>query len=525
MISSAWKVSTPADLFTWQNFLPGIWTCFLFRESETYIRTDLMAGAEIYHRASGNSWAVSNDIDLLRLPTDCVDKSKVARSLLYPAPPFDQDADDLTGESSRLDPGAVYRIKSNGKLERVFQPTIEAVNRGDSEAIVRLRDSLRDSVLSTSQEALGADLSGGFDSTSLCYLLKEGGVGFKAFTGATHSSGGRDGDWAKIIGGKLQPREHIKWISTDLTLPFEPDPYTSTNVFAGRINAAKMRYGARQARRAGVTVVIGGHGGDELFDLDPSFLHESIKRRPLLSISLAREYGALERWQLSDTANALLPMQKWDNVIRAKAKASFGRPNELKQFPNRWMVGDWFIPPWITPSVANDLNNALLKSMLSNEPAKNWAQRHLTVVNASASSTKHIRNIYAEEGIELRTPYLDESVFRSMIAIPPEMIGRPTPPKEGLRLAMKGIVDPQVFERKDQDSGSPDVFLGWHRHRKALSMNIESWKLVKEGLVDRDELYKYLNKQVGHEIQPIAIARTIATEHAIRRLETFNEVH
>ena len=75
-----------STLFTWQNFLPGIWTCFLFRESETYIRTDLMAGAEIYHRASGNSWAVSNDIDLLRLPTDCVDKSKVARSLLYPAP-------------------------------------------------------------------------------------------------------------------------------------------------------------------------------------------------------------------------------------------------------------------------------------------------------------------------------------------------------------------------------------------------------------------------------------------------------
>lgn len=513
------NVEDENGLDDWVSNQPGVWTAFLFGPDFVLIRTNLMRSSEIfYKRENREHLVISDSLENFSRKESSVAKKLAAYLLLYPAPPIYRDTDDLTESAERLPEGAVVKIDSRLGISVILKPELSSKARTFSEGVEKLRHELFRSIASTDGTQLGADLSGGFDSTSICYFLRHLQRQFIAFTGASRSAQSRDWKWASAVAGELGIVEHQFWDPAEIPLPFTFDSYSPTTIFPGLPNVSKIRFAAQKAAQAGVDVLIGGHGGDELFDLDSSFLAHSFWARPWKTSWLAKEYSSLERWSRGDFLSLINPLASWSKQVDLMAKGAFGAPRALGHHPNRWALTPWFIPPWMNKDYIDILSIEVPTLLKENPLLGGWELMHHRSVSNSASGTQHICSIYQEEGVSLRTPYLDENVFRAVVSLQPELIGSPMPPKQGLRLAFDGIVNPRIYQRTDQDSGAPDVFSGWTENRAEISAELSSSWLVREGIVDHDTVREFASRQIGKQIQPIALSRTLAVSRAGQRI-------
>lgn len=311
------------------------------------------------------------------------------------------------------------------------------------EAARRLRDLLIDSVRLhlRSDVPVGASLSGGIDSSSILMLLGlAGGAG--SVTAFGFGAGGPSDEtrWIELVAERAGVR--LCTITTnagafadglDRLLTIQGEPFGSTSVFA--------QYCVFDgARRAGMRVMLGGQGADEIF----------AGYRPYLAVRLSM---LLRQGRIADASRLWGHVRRMPGVDRLLMRAGGELlPSGFHELSRRAIGHDagsaWIDREWLdraavrtAPPVAPSVSTSRLKDRLVDAMQASVLPALLRYEDRNAMAFS----------IENRVPFLTTAIVEFALSLPDDyLIDREGRSKAVLRAAMRGIVPDAVLERSDK---------------------------------------------------------------------------
>jgi asparagine synthase (glutamine-hydrolysing) len=247
------------------------------------------------------------------------------------------------------------------------------------------------------------------------------------------------------------------------------------------------RSAAAAARDQGIRVLLDGQFGDNLFDgpsLYPADL--MIRREWRLLWSLLRREGSLGRGGRVCWSHGLRPLA----------------PAPLRRLYRRWRG------PQPTPFIGE---GARLHALRSQAAEQAWARcgtlpasrrpRCLSLLSPFwPQGMAAVRGFpYAQNGIEVTSPYFDRRLVEFILAIPQEQIARPGESRRLQRLAMRRLLPEAVWQRKAKTDFYPLFHQGlfeneWPRIKAILG---ERPRIVRDGWIDGQWLATRLQNARG----------------------------
>jgi len=363
--------------------------------------------------------------------------------------------------------------------------------------------SVREALACTADSA---DMSGGLDSTSLCFLARP------SFTVRIDNGdpGNDDPKWAGIAAAELAA-EHV--VLADLPAMFSGLGAVDDEapVLNARTAARNLRYAQVLAAR-GSRVHLAGHGGDQLFTAPLSYLHRLARRRPSTAFRHLRAYRARYRWSVSETARALAEdrslAQSW-RQLSADLLA-----------PRRKAHLDWLLPfrapVWASPDLVATARRVFAE--VDAVPLAEDRGQHGTLANLRAYSASYraMVRLFRTGGLTLRLPYLDDRVAEAVLAVRLEERTTPWRYKPLLVEAMRGVVPDAVLARRTKGEFSVDAHAGFRANLPDLLALFADSELARRGLIDADVLRARLVGAHRDNQNLLALDATLAAELWLR---------
>lgn len=299
----------------------------------------------------------------------------------------------------------------------------------------------------------------------------------------------------------LEAETEGRWPWKGLFLPSDPRP----SAFVAQEETD--RWLLAELQRRGVTVLLGGLGGDHLF------------RGPRVAASAL---GALLRFEPSDLLEATKRL-----LGLSLRGAAFDLWSTLKMFfPASWRRTAQAHYPWIRTE-ALDLcgasDAAVRFTNMSRVDRLDVARRFSQSGFSTATTSVHyFDRLSAGYGIETRYPLMDLRLVEYVLGLHPALLLPGGRPKGLLRAAMRGLLPDSIVDRLPKQS-----FLSWYRQgalreRSALEALLIDSRLAAAGLVDigvlRREVERYYALS-GSEAGVPLFMNTLLTERWVRDLE------
>ncbi|MEY9935783.1 lasso peptide isopeptide bond-forming cyclase [Streptacidiphilus sp. MAP5-3] len=340
---------------------------------------------------------------------------------------------------------------------------------------------------------LSADLSGGMDSTSLCFLAAREVPDLLTFRWGEAESGNDDAQFAEFARKELARADHLVVPQDELPDMFAapgapvpgdlPSPLTRAT--------ARIRHSAELLARHGSVRHLAGHGGDELFCPMPGYLHGLLRRRPLTALRHVRAHSALRRWPLRPTLAGLARPGSVTGWWTEQAE-QLTDPRPPRRLPPLGRgLGPMRAPSWVTADAADLARSALRGVAEQAAPLADDIGVHQTllVVRSNTVTYRLLGGLYAEHGIELESPYLDDRVLDAVLRVRPYAHAGPWRFKPLLTEAVAGLVPDRVRNRSTKGEFGEDVRRGLRRNLPAvLELLGPDSELASRGLIDPVEL-------------------------------------
>jgi asparagine synthase (glutamine-hydrolysing) len=371
---------------------------------------------------------------------------------------------------------------------------------------------------------LGADLSGGMDSTSLCFLAARAGMSdLLTFRWAEADMANDDAVFAAHAASELPLAEHLVVPQAEMPSMFA-DPAdtdeTEAPYFFTR-TLSRVRHNAEMLAARGARQHLAGHGGDELFRGSAAYLHSLLRRRPLTAIRHVRGYRALGRWPLKATVSALGRRGDLGAWWHQQAQQLTTGPP-----PRGTPVLGWAYPlrapVWVTPA-AIDITRAVLRS--TGEQALPLAPdrgQHATlaILRMNGPQYRQLTRVYATAGLQLQLPYFDDRVIEAALAVRTHERTTPRRYKPLLVEAMHGILPEVIAARTTKGEFSEDARVGLRRHLGDILEVFADSALAAHGLINPDLLRRQLlTPQVDNALRH-AVEDLLGCETWLRATQT-----
>ncbi|MEU9338860.1 asparagine synthase-related protein [Streptomyces sp. NPDC048290] len=355
----------------------------------------------------------------------------------------------------------------------------------------RVRSALETAVASPSDGRVSADLSGGFDSTSLCFLAARTHPDLLTarFTGADAAN--EDAHFAALAAAHLPGAEH--WAVppgagpsryADIGAAVDPEQ----PVVFGR-ESALVRWRASALAASGSRCHLAGHGADEIFHAPHAYLHPLARRRPLVAWRHLRAHRAARRWSWRAIAGELADRGDLADWWTDAANGLTGPPPR----PSAPLLG-WGLPlrapAWLTADALASARRTFHTVAESVRPLAADRAGHLTLaaIRTSAPQYRLLARLHEANGVPLRLPFLDDRVVEAALAVRPEDRASPWRYKPVLAEAMAGIVPAPILDRRTKGDFTADTRAGFRRHLPALLSLFEESRLADRGLIDPGRL-------------------------------------
>ncbi|MGA8113341.1 MAG: lasso peptide isopeptide bond-forming cyclase [Actinocatenispora sp.] len=367
---------------------------------------------------------------------------------------------------------------------------------------------------------LSSDLSGGMDSTSLCFLAARGAPDLVTFRWGEAEAGNDDAAFADHALGALDHAEHVVVPPSELPAVFadpvapvdteEPYPFVRT--------AARTRHTARLLAERGARRHVAGHGGDELFTPFPGYLHPLLRRHPVTAVRHVRGYAALKRWPVAHTLGALL--RPGDDAAWWRSQAEhLTDPLSRRRRPNLgWGLWPLRAPAWATDTAIETARETLRHTAAHTRPLSPDLGQHqsLLAVRTSAPWYRSLARLFAESGVELDSPFFDDRVVEAVLAVRTHEHAGPWRYKPLLADAMRGIVPEPVLGRSTKGEFSREVGAGLRHNLPAILEMFDDSALAARGLIDPAALRARLLAPQPDNAAVIALEPLIGCETWLR---------
>ena len=423
-----------------------------------------------------------------------IDDALLAARLLFPlAPPplagrpVWRGIEAVPGDHYlRLDP------RRGAELVRWWRPPAPELTIADAAPLARA--ALRAAVAARTDggRPITADLSGGLDSTGLCFLAAERGTPLVTLRHEGLDPDNHDGTWARRAAAVLPAVRHEVLDPAELPGKYAgiSEPHAvAEEPFAWVRSRADLVHGARRSVATGARLHLGGHGGDEVFTVPPSALHTLIRTRPVRAVGQLRRRRALRRWRTGAAVRSLLDGRDYRTWVRCGASSLQGAAPD-RTTPYLSWGAPCRLPDWAGPRAVALVRDLLLDTADDVEALDPLRAHHQILEHAAIGgrAVGQAARLFTSVGTTVEAPYLDDRVLEVALATRLDQRGDPRRYKPLLTAALTGVVPDTLLTRTTKGEFGAEVYRGLRRHRDELYGLGTDSLLAERGLVDPDGL-------------------------------------
>lgn len=522
------NAASPHDLDSVARRLPGSFHLAASFDGRTRTQGSLSTARQVFHTSVGGVTVCADGPDvLIPLMDDAhLDEDVLALQLLLPVPwPLAQRS--VWAGVGSLDVGCWLDVRPDGAARTVKWWVPPEASTPLSEAADAIRDALADSVAerAAGQDVISADLSGGLDSTSLCFLAAATGADLVTHHWQPRDLANEDTTWARRAAGLLPSARH-RFVEPGQG----PDWYGAAahqgeggqeaeGPLVWSRNRAHTESLARTVAADGSARHLLGVGGDELFGVAPLFPWSLIRSNPLRGARMVRRFRSVNRWPLGATLKAVTDRGSFATTLADAAARIDAPPAPRFTPPLGWGRGDPRMPGWATPEAVASVRR-LLREAASSRPSPLHRDRlqhqTLEVTVLSGHAARQLNRALRPLGVEFETPFMDDRVIEAAMSV--RVVDRVARGryKPVLTTALRGAVPDSVLDRQDKGSFGQEAHEGLYRNRERLSGLCADLYLADHGLVDAAALRAALHRPMPDARQLAPFESTLACETWLR---------
>jgi asparagine synthase (glutamine-hydrolysing) len=509
--------------------LPGLCHLSASVDGQTRVQGSVTGVRQIFTaEAGGVSVAASGVAPLLELTGGGqLDGAMLAARLLTPSgPPWPLAQRTVRRGVRPLATGHWLLLDADGRPAPVRWWDLPPASRSLPEAADALRGALTDSLTArvSLSGTITADLSGGLDSTCLCFLAAAADANLVTYHLTPLDTANEDTPWAEKAAALLPSARHqtlpadraANWFSAgyDPAAP-DTDPEGPATWASG---LAHVRDLAARAAAEGAAVHLTGFGGDELFGRMPACPWSLARARPVSGLRLVNRYRLANRWSYGGTVRSLLDRSTFADNLAALAGRIGDPPRPVSEPDFGWTFTPR-MPPWATKDAVTAVRQLLAEAAVSGpRPLDSDRTRHQALASLvfEGSTIRQLNTVIAGTGISWDAPLLDDRVIEAALSarVDERLAGGRYKPL--LTSAMRDVVPADILGRRDKGEFSAEGFRGLTQNRQLLLDLCEDSRLAGLGLIDVAAFRAALLSPglMSQDLQPIQT--TVACESWLR---------
>lgn len=470
----------------------------------TYLAVDRFATSSLCYRVKDGLLLVAERADELADP-GCELDSQALYDYLYfhmiPAPRT------VYKDVFRL-PAGHYALFENGQLTVApwWKPHFNEKRRaplGGLKAEFRqiLLDAVRDCL---DTDTTGCFLSGGTDSSTVAGLLREvTGRPAKAFSIGFEAAGYDEMEYARIAARHFGAEHHEYYVTPDDLVRSIPDVAASYDQPFGNSSVVPAFYCAKAAREAGLTRILAGDGGDELFGGNTRYAKQRVFGVYEQIPGLLRR-GLLEPLLVGSALPGKMPGIK--KAVSYVEQASVPMPDRMQMYNllTRLGLSEVLTPDFLALVDPQDTlrqqretyragdGQALVNRMLWYDWKYTLADNDLPKVLGATSLA----------GLEVGFPLLDDRLVDFSLRLDPELKLKGLTLRWFFKEALKDFLPPEIITKKKHGFGLPfGVWAVEHAGLRTLAVDsldyLRGSRIVRADFLDK-LLKEYLPQHPGY---------------------------
>lgn len=328
-----------------------------------------------------------------------------------------------------------WQLEAHTPLDVSFEEAAATVRRL---FLQNVRRQLRSDV------PVGAALSGGLDSSAIVSAMRQEFGPDPALHTVSYLADDPALDearWSTLVARHVGARAHPLRLSPediaadlDRLVDAQDEPFGSLSIYA------QFRV-FRQAREAGIRVMLDGQGADEMFAGYPQYL-------PAKVASCVRSGRWIGVARFLRRAGGLWPGGTWSllaaglgGLLPPRVQAPLRRVFSKELMPV-WLRADWFADRGVTPTALCDgAEGTALRARL----------RHALQVSSLPMLLRYEDRNAMAHSIESRVPFLTTTLVEFVAALPESfLLADDATTKAVFRRAMEGLVPQAILDRRDK---------------------------------------------------------------------------
>ena len=410
-------------------------------------------------------------------------------------------------EQKRLLPGE-FLIYKRGKMisGRYWEINfIESERRPFDELKQDFLGVLRSSVQrAAGDEEVGAFLSGGTDSSTIAGILGEiNGRPARTYSIGFEAAGYDEMEYARIAARHFSTEHHEYYVTPDDIVEAIPQIAAIFDQPFGNSSAIPTFYCARKAKSDGITRLLGGDGGDELFggnvryakqyifslyDHLPAVLRKQILEPLVFGIPGGKNLPVIAKAR-SYIEQATIPMP-----TRTETYNLLGRYGHEEVFTNEFLdtVNSGQPIELINETYNRSHAQSLINRMLSLDLKFTLADNDLPKVVKSCELA----------GVEVAFPFLDDQIVAYSAQLEPNLKLKKTRLRYFFKEALRDFLPNEIITKQKHGFGLPfGVWLQNHKPLKTLAADslsdLKSRNIIRADFINK-LFEQHLNEHAGY---------------------------
>jgi asparagine synthase (glutamine-hydrolysing) len=325
------------------------------------------------------------------------------------------------------------------------------------------------SLLGEDPATVGAFLSGGLDSTTVCaYLGSQTNTQPRCFTTGFNEDGYDETPFAEIGARHVNADHCVHRLSATDALEFLPVVAAAYDEPFGNSSAIPAYYCAREAASRGIRVMLAGDGGDELFAGNKSYV-EQLRYEAVAAIPRAVRTPMSGLLAMTGGLGQAVPLLR--RARNALSRADVALPERLRIFNLFHQTApDSIFTPEFLSDVDVDRPAALLRAHYTAPETPHALQRmmhaDLQLILADNDLRKVVR-MCELAGVRVKFPMLDDGLVDFAASVPPTVMMEGRSIRSFYKEAMSPVLPRAILDKEKHGFGMP--FDLWIQEDKALN--------------------------------------------------------
>jgi len=394
----------------------------------------------------------------------------------------------------KLLPGQYVKI-SAGKLEKDFYWHIpyDDHSRMPLAALKdRFHEVLSNSVSRSANNATtGCFLSGGTDSSTVAgKLMQVTGEPANTYSIGFDASGFDEMEYARIAGKHFGVTPHEYYVTPDDVVNAIPLIARSYDEPFGNASAIPTYYCAKLAADDGITTMLAGDGGDEIFAGNARYANQKIfefysRLPPLLRTILIEPVVSN-----LPGASHITPLRKLQSYIN-QARMPMPDRMETYNFLHRTMLEEIFSRDFLHAIDAEEpLNNIREVYFRARSDSMLHCMLHLDMkITLADNDLRKVSRMCEVAGVKARYPLLDEEMVEFAAGVPPDLKLKGSQLRWFFKNALTDFLPPEIITKSKHGFGLPfGIWLNTHPPLRELAydslQSLQKRNYLRPGYID-----------------------------------------